>query len=183
MEIDTRDHINSYPINYYTGETGTFEVMLSKPVNFIDTNRNEVIDEIVGFEMRFPTLEDGINAFQKYDYVKKTVTFKFLSQKDENKILAELKGLEKVSKDLRKEITTRLSHIITAVDGEDNQAVIRKFVNEELVSKDSLALRIYMREFMPDIDSTFDFVCNNCHLERKEETPIGVSFFWPNAGV
>ena len=66
MEIDTRDHINSYPINYYTGETGTFEVMLSKPVNFIDTNRNEVIDEIVGFEMRFPTLEDGINAFQKY---------------------------------------------------------------------------------------------------------------------
>ena len=132
----------------------------------------------------FEKYPKGENSFQfKLPYTGKTVTFKLLTKKDENRIDQELKGMEKVSKDLRKEVTTRLSHIITAVDGNDNQAVIRRFVNEELVSKDSLALRTHLREFMPDIDTTFLFVCNDCQLERKEETPMGVSFFWPNTGV
>jgi hypothetical protein len=132
----------------------------------------------------FEKYTKGENSFQfKLPHSGKTITFKFLTKKDENLIDAELKGMEKVSKDLRKEITTRLSHIITAVDGNDNQGIIRRFVNEELMSKDSLAFRTYLREFMPDIDTTFDFACNNCQLERKEETPMGVSFFWPNTGI
>ena len=124
------------------------------------------------------------NAFRfKLPYTGRTVTFKLLTKKDENAIEAELKGMEKISKDLRREITTRLGHIITAIDGSDKLADIRRFVNEELVSKDSLALRTHMREMLPDIDTTFAFVCNNCQLERKEETPMGVSFFWPSTGI
>jgi len=132
----------------------------------------------------FEKYPKGQNAFLfKLPYIGKTVTFKLLNKKDENLIDAELKGMEKVSKDLRREITTRLGHIITAIDGNTERAAIRRFVNEELVSKDSLAFRTHLREFMPDIDSTFLFTCNNCQLERKEETPMGVSFFWPNTGV
>ena len=107
------------------------------------------------------------NAFRfKLPYTGRTVTFKLLTKKDENAIEAELKGMEKISKDLRREITTRLGHIITAIDGSDKLADIRRFVNEELVSKDSLALRTHMREMLPDIDTSFNFVCNNCQLER-----------------
>src|ERR1035437_3974637 len=132
----------------------------------------------------FEKYPKGQNAFQfKLPYIGKTVTFKLLTKKDENLIDAELKGMEKVSKDLRREITTRLSHIIIATDGNTDRATIRRFVNEELVSKDSLAFRTHLREFMPDIDSTFQFVCSHCQLERKEETPMGVSFFWPSTGV
>lgn len=132
----------------------------------------------------FQKYPKGDNAFTfKLPYSGKTVTFKLLTKKDENLIDQELKGMEKISKDLRREITTRLGHIITALDGATERAAIRRFVNEELVSKDSLALRTHLRETMPDIDTTFDFQCTNCNLERKEETPMGVSFFWPNSGV
>jgi hypothetical protein len=109
-----------------------------------------------------------------------TVGFKLLTKKDENAIDQELTGLAKVYKDVSKEVTTRLSHLLTSVDGNSEKTRIRKFVNEELLSKDSLALRKYIRDNMPDIDSTFDFTCNSCGLERKEETPMGASFFWPN---
>lgn len=132
----------------------------------------------------FEKYPKGENSFTfKLPYSGKTITFKLLTKKDENAIDVELKGMEKVSKDVRREITTRLGHIIIAIDGVTERAQIRRFVNEELVSKDSLALRSHLRELMPDIDTTFDFVCQSCGLERKEETPMGVEFFWPNTGV
>ena len=109
-----------------------------------------------------------------------TVTYKLLSKKDETSIDQELQGFAKISKDFSKEITTRMTHIITSVNGNSERPRIRKFVNEEFLSKDSLAFRHNLRENMPDIDASFDFVCEHCGLERKEETPMGVSFFWPN---
>lgn len=123
----------------------------------------------------------GKNAFDfTLPYSKKTVTFRMLTKKDETAIDDELKGLQKVSKEITREVTTRLSHIITAVDGEAETAKVRRFVNNELVSRDSLALRKHIRETLPDIDSTFHFVCPHCGAERREETPMGVNFFWPN---
>jgi len=123
----------------------------------------------------------GENAFQfKLPFSGVTLTFKILTKKDETAIEKELEGMAKVNKDITREVTTRLAHIITAVDGNTERTRIRKFVNDELVSKDSLAFRKHIREVLPDIDTTFDFSCSNCGLERKEETPMGVSFFWPN---
>lgn len=123
----------------------------------------------------------GKNAFDfQLPYLKRTITFKMLTKKDETAIDDELKGLLKVSKEITREVTTRLAHIITAVDGQSDTKTIRSFVNNELVSRDSLALRKHIRENLPDIDSTFEFKCSHCGAERKEETPMGVSFFWPN---
>lgn len=109
-----------------------------------------------------------------------TLTYKILNKKDENLIESELTGFAKINKDFTREVTTRLSHIITAVDGVQDKNRIRKFVNEEFASRDSLSFRKHIRDNMPDIDSSFDFYCSNCSLEKKEETPMGVSFFWPN---
>lgn len=109
-----------------------------------------------------------------------TITYKLLTKKDESAIELELQGLAKVYKDVSKEVTTRLAHIITSIDGSTEKNRIRKFVGEEFPSRDSLALRKHIRDTMPDIDSTFDFTCSHCGLERKEETPMGVTFFWPN---
>lgn len=108
------------------------------------------------------------------------LTYKILTKKDETSIEQELTGLAKINKDFTKEVTTRLSHIITSVGGDSARVRIRKFVNDELPSKDSLAFRRHIRETMPDIDASFDFSCSHCGLERKEETPMGVGFFWPN---
>ncbi len=129
----------------------------------------------------FEKYPKGKNAFDFFlPYTKKTVTFRMLTKKDETAIDDEQKGLLKVNKDVTREVTTRLAHIITAVDGETDTGRIRKFINNELVSRDSLALRKHIRETLPDIDSTFDYTCGNCGAEKREETPMGVSFFWPN---
>jgi hypothetical protein len=123
----------------------------------------------------------GENSFSfKLPFSGVTLTYKILNKKDENTIEQELAGFAKISKDFTKEITTRLSHIITSIDGSSEKMRIRKFVNEELISKDSLAFRKFIRENMPDIDTSFDFYCSNCGLERKEDVPMGISFFWPN---
>lgn len=123
----------------------------------------------------------GKNAFDfTLPYSKKTVTFRMLSKKNETGIDDELKGMKKVSTVVVPEVTTRFSHIIIAVDGNGDPGQVRKFINTELVSRDSLALRKHIRETLPDIDSTFDFTCPSCGAEKREETPMGVSFFWPN---
>lgn len=110
---------------------------------------------------------------------KVVLTYRILCKRDENKIEQELTGMAKINKDVSPEITTRLSYIITSVNGASETAVIRRFVNE-MRSVDSLPFRRHVRENMPDIDTTFNFSCEHCGLERKEETPMGVSFFWPN---
>ena len=66
MTIDTCDHVSDLKTGYYEGETDEISVELSKPVIFYNENNKEVLREINSFKMRFPTLEDGINAFMKY---------------------------------------------------------------------------------------------------------------------
>lgn len=129
----------------------------------------------------FDNIPKGENNFTfKLPFSGATLTYKLLTKKDENAIDAQLTGLAKVHKDLSKEVTTRLSFIITSVDGDNSKPRIVKFINDELQARDSLAFRKHVRENMPDIDTTFDFTCGHCGLERKEETPMGVTFFWPN---
>ena len=78
-------------------------------------------------------------------------------------------------------MTTRLSYIITSIEGDTDQAKIRKFVNDgELISKDSLELRKHIKEISPLLNTTFDFTCSSCDSERKQEVPMGIGFFFPN---
>ena len=129
----------------------------------------------------FEKYPKGQNSFSfKLPYSGVVLTYKILSKKDESVIEQELTGLLKVSKELTKEITTRLSHIITSVDGNSEKSRIRKFVNEEFASQDSLAFRKNLRNVMPDLNTKFNFNCTHCGLEREVETPMDVSFFWPN---
>lgn len=129
----------------------------------------------------FEKYPKGENSFSfTLPYSNIIIEYKILNKKDENIIDAELAGFAKVSKDFTKEVTTRLTHIIVGINGINDKSKIRRFVNDELTSRDSLALRKHIRDTMPDIDTTFDFSCTHCGLERKEDTPMGVSFFWPN---
>lgn len=122
----------------------------------------------------------GKNAFDfVLPFSKKTITFKLLTKKDEDAIEVELKALQKISSEITSEVTTRLKHVIIAVDGDGDKGKIRKFV-DELPSRDSLALRNHIRSTIPDVDMSFDFSCRACGVERREDVPLGVSFFWPN---
>ena len=112
---------------------------------------------------------------------KNKLTLKFLTHGDEKKIEEAVKGYKKLSKlsGVDPELSTRLKHIIVAVDGNEDKGIINKFV-DSMLSRDSLALRKYLKEVTPDIDTTFAFECPHCQVEQeKMAMPIGVGFFWP----
>ena len=112
---------------------------------------------------------------------KNKLTLKFLTHGDEKKIEEAVKGYKKLSKisGIDPELSTRLKHLIVAIDGNEDKGVINKFV-DSMLSRDSLALRKYLKEVTPDIDTTFGFECPHCqHEQEKMAMPIGVGFFWP----
>lgn len=109
----------------------------------------------------------------------RSITFKLLTHGDENKIDQELKGLRKINKDNIPELTTRLKYMILSVDGNEDRKTVREFVDKELLSLDSRALRKEINRIQPDIDLTF-------YPEGVEEgvsIPIGVNFLYPDARI
>lgn len=112
---------------------------------------------------------------------KKELELKFLTHGDEKKIEEAVKSAKKLSKitGVDPELSTRLKHMIVSFDGQTEMNAISKSV-DNMLSRDSLALRQYLKEITPDIDTTFEFTCTSCGYEQeKMALPIGVGFFWP----
>lgn len=126
------------------------------------------------------------NRKNEFDYVlpnsKRTVTFRLMTHQLEKDVQAELKATNKsfIKTGIDKELTTRLKHIILAVDGERGRAAINHFVDNELFALDSRALRKYMREMSPDLDMKFTFISNFTGEVKELDIPMDVSFFWPS---
>jgi hypothetical protein len=123
------------------------------------------------------TIEKGKNEF-KYTLPASAVdiTFKLLTHGDELKVTKELEGYKKINKDVVPELTTRLKFMITSVNGQTEPKVIREFVDEHLLARDSRALREYIKKVQPDVDLSYE-------LEDglTIDIPINLSFFWPDA--
>jgi hypothetical protein len=73
-------------------------------------------------------------------------------------------------------ITTRLRHSIIEVDGDNKVETITSF-SQNMLARDSVALRNYINEVSPDIDMASE-------VEIGGETvsvsiPLSVEFFWP----
>ncbi len=113
---------------------------------------------------------------------KNNLTLKFLTHGDEKEIEEAVKKYKKLSKitGVDSELTTRLKYMIVAVDGNEDRNHINNFV-DNMLSRDSLALRSFVKEITPDVDSTFSFTCPHCDYEQeKMAMPITVQFFWPS---
>ena len=121
----------------------------------------------------------GLNEFNfTLPRSEKVVTFKLLTQKDENNIQSELKTQRKLRRET--ELTTRLKYTIVAVDGDKEKRTIKEFVDNELLAMDSRALRNYIKEISPDVDLTFNFEGEDGTVVNDVQIPIGVGFFWPD---
>ena len=122
--------------------------------------------------------KDGKNNFEfTLPHSGNHVTFKLLTHQDEQAINRELDGLKKINKDSSPDLTTRLKHIITSVEGKTEKKDIREFVDNYLLARDSRALREYIKEIQPDVDLTFFPEGSSTRIN----IPIGVNFFWPDA--
>lgn len=102
------------------------------------------------------------------------ITFQISTGHLEQKIERELNGLRKIHKESVPEITTRLKHIITSVEGSEDPKNIREFV-DNMLARDAREFRKHLRDIQPDVDL-------NYILEdgKEVEVPIGPSFFWPD---
>ena len=124
----------------------------------------------------------GVNEFDfELPLSKKKITFKLLTQRDENNIQLELKNLRKMKREA--ELTTRLKHTIISVDGDTDASAIREFVDTELLAVDSRALRNYIKDMSPDVDLSFNFEGEDGTVVNNVQIPIGVGFFWPDLQV
>lgn len=130
-------------------------------------------------KLDFSKFTRGKNEFEfELPTSKRTITFQLLTGSDEKKIDAEAKAREKISKTQTSELTTRLKHMILSVDGNVEKSYINNFVDNEFLSRDSLAFRKYLSEITPDMDMTAKIVDSN-GKETEVVIPITVRFFWP----
>jgi hypothetical protein len=110
---------------------------------------------------------------------KVTVTFKLLSSADETKIDQEIKGLKKIHPNDSFDITTRLKHTITAINGDSSAEKIRYFV-DNMMLQDSRALRKYINEITPDLDMTFSYEDSKGDVVEGVSVPMNINFLWPD---
>jgi hypothetical protein len=136
-------------------------------------------------EINNKPLHESIDGTRKNEFTfslpssGNVVTFKLLSHGDELSIEKEIAGNKKLNKEATTDITSRLKHIITSVNGQREQKDIREFVDNYLLAKDARALRDQYSKVQPDIDLTISYTGLNGG-EEEIDLPIGLDFFWPD---
>ena len=89
-----------------------------------------------------------------------------------------VKSISKVKSESQSEITSRLKHLISSVDGKSEKTYINNFVDTEFLAVDSLAFRRYILEITPDIDMTATVVQHN-GAEKEVAVLLTAQFLWP----
>lgn len=132
-------------------------------------------------DIDYSLLEDKKNEFAfKLPHTDNTITFKLLTHGDEKNIDREIEGLKKINKDNVAEVTTRLKHTISSVNGITEKKDIREFVDKYLLAKDARALREYYNQLSPDLDMSVSITTEDGGQEDVD-LPITINFFWPDA--
>ena len=122
----------------------------------------------------------GLNSFSfTLPHTKTSITYKLLTNKDERKIDNEVKGLKKLDKQASPELSTRLKHMITSVNGESENKDIREFVDIHMLARDARAFREHIKTTQPDIKMQFVHTNEN-GVEEDATVPITAGFFWPD---
>ncbi len=150
-----------------------------------DKNAVMVAARILGYGAEYPVEIPCPACGHKQ---KETVDLATLKNKDieivdndEEKVQAEIKRMKKKthSSTISYDLTSRLKQVIVAVDGEEDRNTINKFVENEFISRDSLAFRNHLEKVTPDVDMTVYFECEECGHETSVQIPMTVDFFWP----
>ena len=117
--------------------------------------------------------EDTINQVVDY-YDCKVVTIINISN--------ELKGLKKLNKSTSSDLTTRMKHVITSVNGDYEKKTIREFVDNNLLAIDARALRNHIKDIQPDVDLKYNYEDNRGRV-KAINIPVGINFFWPDVTI
>ena len=157
-----------------------------KDYDFKWKNQNVSVDltSLKEKELNEKLVTKGKNDFSfTLPIAKKTLTFKMLTHADEIKISKEIEGLQKFDKNSSAEITTRLKHQILSIDGNYENKDIRDFIDTQFLARDSRSFRNHTNSIQADVDLTVNIKMPDGTYEEDVNLPIGVGFFWPDAGI
>ena len=107
---------------------------------------------------------------------KNKIKFKLLTGAEEKLIDRDLKQTSKYG--YNSEVSTRLRYTITEVDG-DNKPETITAASQNMLARDSMALRNYIQEISPDIDLTSEIEIGGESVSVS--IPLTVEFFWPKS--
>jgi hypothetical protein len=160
-----------------------YTVQIDDP--FSPGNKQNVTIDLTQIEHKEVDYSPFENRATEFDFElplsKRNITFRFMTHGLERQIQSEIKSINKsvIKSGIDRDLTTRLKHIITSVDGETGRVAINNFVDNELFAADSRALRSFMKEISPDLDLSFTFISDITGEVKEIDIPIEVSFFWP----
>ena len=132
-------------------------------------------------ECKFKDIPDDLssNSFEfELPVSKKKIGFKVLTGKDEDDISIELKRINKINKGASPEISTSLRYMMSSVDGDSTPETINSF-SQNILARDSLALRKEIKRVSPDIDMTQEIEMGGELV--KVVIPMTTNFFWPKS--
>ena len=120
--------------------------------------QNYTIDltELNNREFDDSLITKGVNEFSyTLPSTNVVLTYKSITGRDEKAIDREIAGLKKINKESSADLSTRLKHMITSVDGKTERKDIREFVDNHLLARDSRAFRAHITETQPDVDLNY----------------------------
>ena len=107
------------------------------------------------------------------------VVFKLRTSKEEEKLSKDLIASSKSGRS--SSVTTTLKHSIVSIDGDNDPKAINKFIDNHMIARDSLSLRLHMAEIAPDYDLTVFIDRPDKGVQKELQLPIDTTFFWPRS--
>lgn len=126
----------------------------------------------------------GVNEFDfKLPASEVNVTFRFLTGRDEEDIIAIQESRKKLVKanvsPIDDSLMLQIQYALVSVNGDTNKNNVSNFVRT-MRARDSRAFRTYVSDHQPGIKMEQSITCPHCqHVEPEVSMPIGIGFFWP----
>ena len=126
-------------------------------------------------------VKEGKNEFSfTLPASKVPITYRFLTQGDEDKVEKEVEGLRKINPNASEAIV-RLNSTILSINGDYDKKTIREFINKSLLARDARAFRKHNSDIQPGIDMKANVEFKDGYVESNVFFPISLNFFWPDA--
>jgi hypothetical protein len=164
-----------------TGYGEIYPVKLTDPNTFEEFDYDVDLNNLKSKPLGAEPDENGLFEFE-LPRSKKKVKFKLLTVADESSIVKKSEARNKaVKSQVSNTLTYRLEAQIQSIDGNDDKSFIAQYI-QVMPAYDSLKFREYSDKIEPGIDLTVD-VEGPSGETFPSTVPIGLDFFWPNAGV
>lgn len=128
-------------------------------------------------------LEPGRNLFGfKLPRSGKAVQFRLLTGADELELSRAARGRQKFGSQVEQGVTSRLLQSVVSI-GEDRDPQKLAYAIQNMSAGDSRALRKYIDRVEPGLKMRQMIECEFCGEQSEVNVPLGLTFFWPDAGV